>query len=589
MKTPSLFKWVLPVIFMLNGGSAVHAQLCPTFSSAYSGLPGLSNGSIAWGDFDNDGKLDILLTGKADQNSDAPISQVWKNVEEGLFANINAGLPGVAYGSVAWGDFDNDGKLDILLTGKTNQNLNSAITQIWRNVGDGTFTNINAGLPGVAYGSVAWGDYDNDGKLDILLTGLDTSGNAICQIWRNLGNGTFTNINAGMPGVYLSSVAWGDFDNDGNLDILVTGLLDSGFPVSRIWQNLGGGIFLQIDAGFAGVDQGAVAWGDFDNDGRLDVLLTGIDETGNAVSGIWWNAGSGTFYDINAGLPGVWQSSVAWGDFDNDGGLDILLMGYTNNPVSNPNNSPIFQVWRNQNNWTFANIGAGLPEVLNGIATWGDYNGDGKLDVFLNGNLRNNPIPISQIWRNDTLLANSSPVAPSNLTATIMDSGVILNWSPAADNQTPVPALSYNVRVGTTPGGVDILAPQSDALSGLRRLPQIGNGQQRLSTIITNLPAGTYFWSVQAVDSVFDASPFADEASFTLGPPVIVGWGVQPDGNFRLRAGGATSSIYLIEVSTNLVDWTYFTYVFMGSNGQSEFIEVDASSYPAQYYRLVQP
>jgi hypothetical protein len=76
----------------------------------------------------------------------------------------------------AWGDYDNDGRLDILLTGSTN------VAQIWRNTGNG-FSNINASLPGVAYSSVAWGDYDNDGRLDVLLTGQTTSTQLISQVW----------------------------------------------------------------------------------------------------------------------------------------------------------------------------------------------------------------------------------------------------------------------------------------------------------------------------------------------------------------------------------------------------------------------
>ncbi|MEM7347576.1 MAG: FG-GAP-like repeat-containing protein, partial [Chloroflexota bacterium] len=85
------------------------------------------------------------------------------------------------------------------------------------------FTNINVGLTGVTDGGVAWGDYDNDGDLDILLSGVDSGDTPISQVWRNNGDNTFTNINAGLTGVEDSSVAWGDYDNDGDLDILLSG------------------------------------------------------------------------------------------------------------------------------------------------------------------------------------------------------------------------------------------------------------------------------------------------------------------------------------------------------------------------------
>ena len=138
------------------------------------------------------------------------------------FSTNNAGLPAVEWGSVAWGDYDNDGRLDILLTGGLEQcdtNGNSIpITRIYHNNGDGTFTwNTNAALPAVWESSVAWGDYDNDGRLDILLTGAtaqyDTNGNQIpiTRDYHNNGDGTFTwNTNAVLPGVSEGSVAWGD-------------------------------------------------------------------------------------------------------------------------------------------------------------------------------------------------------------------------------------------------------------------------------------------------------------------------------------------------------------------------------------------
>src|SRR6185503_12257451 len=144
--------------------------------------------------------------------------------------SVAPGLPGVQYSSVAWGDYDNDGRLDFLLTG-------SGISQVWRNTGGG-FSNVTAsvasGLAGVVGGSVAWGDYDNDGRLDFLLTGLSSVGSPVSQLWRNTGSG-FSNVTAsvalGLPGGYFGSVAWGDYDNDGRLDFLLTSLL-----YSQVWR-----------------------------------------------------------------------------------------------------------------------------------------------------------------------------------------------------------------------------------------------------------------------------------------------------------------------------------------------------------------
>ncbi len=124
-------------------------------------------------------------------------------------------LTGISYGSAVWGDYDNDGYLDILLTGATSSG--TPISKIYRNDGNNTFTEqTTISLPGVTFGSAVWGDYDNDGYLDILLTGSNSSYISISKIYRNNGNNTFTEQTAiSLPGVSSGSAAWGDYDNDG--------------------------------------------------------------------------------------------------------------------------------------------------------------------------------------------------------------------------------------------------------------------------------------------------------------------------------------------------------------------------------------
>src|SRR4051794_35464106 len=170
------------------------------------------------GDFDNDGRPDILLSGIAEPA--AYSVQLWRNTGTN-FARLDSALPVVLSGAMAWGDFDNDGLIDLLISGLNpdENNVATPITEVWRNTGSG-FVNMNAGLTGLWGGSTTWGDYDNDGRLDILLAGTLDGSNYVSQVWHNDGGGHFSNINAGLPGVAGSAV-WGDYDNDGRLDILL--------------------------------------------------------------------------------------------------------------------------------------------------------------------------------------------------------------------------------------------------------------------------------------------------------------------------------------------------------------------------------
>jgi hypothetical protein len=379
-------------------------------------LPGVAHSSVACGDFNGDGRPDVLLTG-ADA-SFTGVCQVWQNSSNGLFTKLSTSFPGISSSAVARGDFNNDGRADMLITGFAGLDGNNVpiyVSQVWLNNGDGTFRNIEAGLPGVDAGAVALGDYDNDGNLDILLTGYSFSG-GVAQVWRNLGNGTFSKINVGLPGVFYSSVAWGDYDNDGLLDILLTGT-SNGFQesaVTQLWRNQGNGSFANVNIGLPGVLQGTVAWGDFDQDGRLDILLTGAANTG-PICQVWRNLGDGAFININVGLPGVYESSTALADYDNDGKLDLVLSGV------DAHTNLISQVWRNKGNWVFTKLNAGLPGLRSGSVTWADFDTDGRLDLLLTG-FDGGGDPVLQIFHSNTALP--STFAPRIKSLKTLDSGV---------------------------------------------------------------------------------------------------------------------------------------------------------------------
>ncbi len=494
---------------LVNYPSWTNSTIPPTLN-LNAGLTGVLLSSVAWGDYDNDGRLDILLSGTTTGTSAGAIAQVWRNTGTG-FANVTAtvapALKKVFWGSVSWTDYNNDARLDMLLTG-WDVNGNPS-TQLWRNNGS-TFTLITTGLPAITASSAAWGDYDNDGRPDILLTGF-TGGSIVSQVWRNTGNGSFTNINAGLPGVDYGSVAWGDYDNDGRLDILLTGLNGIADQIAQVWRNNGEGRSPTINAGLPGVCYSSVAWGDYDNDGRLDILLTGGGHwrehcPGVAQHGQWLSPIS---------TPGCREftiGSVAWGDYDNDGRLDILLSGDhqwhplprcggTMGTIRSPTSTP------------------GCRECY-GSAAWGDYDNDGRVDILLAGatGVSPNYNPIAQVWRNIGGKANTPPTAPGGLTANVGTDGIRLSWSPSTDAQTPAGALTYNLRIGTNTGTAELVCPH--------RMPALGNAQFRQNAHFSNLTWGVYYWSVQAIDPAFGGSPFAPEQRWVAAAATLPATGV---------------------------------------------------------------
>ena len=499
------------ILFFLMGLSRpLYGQ---EFAEKFQGsIIGVADCSLAWGDYDNDGDLDILVTGTYN-NVDSATSRIYQNTGNG-FVEVFAGtLAGVEASSATWGDYDNDGDLDIIIMGLRCNYVGCAeVAKIYQNTGNG-FTEVFAGsLPDIAGGNVAWGDYDNDGDLDIVITGTPANYfNSVTKIYQNGGN-RFTEVFAGsLPGLFYGAVAWGDYDNDGYLDIVIGGMDNNSTIISKIYKNTGNGFVESYPNTLTGIYAGSVAWGDYDGDGDLDILLTGWDGS-NKISKIYQNSGN-SFSEVFIGaLMGVSESSVAWGDYDNDGDLDILLAGSDNN------NNRISKIYQN----TGAGFIEGYSGSLEGVAEcsvkWGDYDNDGDLDILLAGRAGTSfPYQIiTKIYENIGGTFNTKPTTPTGLNASINGSNASLSWNKSNDLQTSQNALTYNIRLGTLANSIDIQSPMSDAGNGKRLIVALGNVNQNTSWTIKNLPQGKYYWSVQAIDNNFAGSAFANEETFDI-------------------------------------------------------------------------
>ena len=328
----------------------------PGFVDIGAPLTGVRFSTAAWGDTDNDGDLDLFITGR--NAAEVNVAKLYRNDGGGSFVDFPTSMTGVSSttpSNAILGDYDNDNDLDVLLTGAENA-IVTLSTSLYRNDGNNFFVEIPTTLPDLAASSLDWGDYDNDGDQDLLLTGQEDGFNFEAQVLRNDGNASFTNIGAALTDVWVSSVAWGDADNDGDLDFVLTGQQETTFAhVAKYYRNDCNDSFSEVAVGLAGVRWGDTAWGDSDNDGDLDLLLIGQSQSGTHISKLYRNDGNDSFVDLATGFDGVDNGAAAWGDYDNDGDLDLLLSGRLESEVITT------KLYRNDGGNVFADISVPFP------------------------------------------------------------------------------------------------------------------------------------------------------------------------------------------------------------------------------------
>lgn len=282
-----------------------------------SGLPAGTSRTASFGDYDNDGALDLYLGG-------ASGGQVFQSSGQGGFTERTAALgPGVPAGEPLWMDFDQDGDLDLVIASPSGPRL-------LQNDLDGTFTDVTtrSGVSQGGLGDVVFGDLDDDDDLDLLMPGP----NGVGRLYENGRAGAFQDASDlrgyAADGATISAV--GDFDNDGWLDLLTA---DRGRPGLILHRNDGTGSFsadtrpTELLSGAEGLRIHDAVFVDFDNDGWLDVLLVGEDEQGAGAARLYRNADAGRFDDLSAILPTDLPAlrRVATADFGDDGDLDLFV------------------------------------------------------------------------------------------------------------------------------------------------------------------------------------------------------------------------------------------------------------------------
>lgn len=485
-------------------------------------LPHVRDGAADWGDYDNDGDLDLVIMGN---RLPAYTLEVWR-YSGGTF-KLAASAVGLAQGDVKWVDLDRDGDLDVIAAGRSG---GGTLTQVGRNSG-GTFTwsSLYVGTQG---SNLALADCDADGDQDAVSMYA-----GIVQVLRNNGAGGVAELDfeaynymdstsvwwepSDLPGFYTQGRSMDGGPTTGHASVYYMNESDgASFP----W----GWAFLD------GLVAGIVELGDANADGQLEKFESGRSPAaGGLTESVQSWLGLTTYPDD---IPPLYQPFARWFDDDLDGDMDLVVGG---------NNSGTR--YTRLHRWA-GNALAASPDAFTalwrGACAAGDFDGDGDPDLLLSGDSTTDPL--TTLYRNDIGLANAGPAAPA--------AGAAPSWTPhglqltsgtATDDHTPTPGLSYNFRAGTTPGAIDLITPDANPVTGRRRVARMGNsGLRRTYLLGWNTIGSTHapvHWSVQAVDGSYIGGAWSAERAVSIGGPLVSVTDVPADQGGQVRVRFAAS------------------------------------------------
>jgi gliding motility-associated-like protein len=431
-------------------------------------------------------------------------TQVYSNKGDNTFEDLGVNIIALIDGDIALADYNADGYLDIAICGRDDSN--NKYSRIYKNNQNETFSDITAGLQGLCFGSMDWGDYDNDGDIDLLICGQDDSNTRKTLIYQNNGDDTFTEVMPDIPAVSRGQASWGDLNKDGYLDIALSGLGTTNNYITEMYVNDGDGTFSTHNANLTKLAFTHQHFVDYDNDGDLDFWISGQNSTGTDMV-ILYNNSLGNFSASSASFNALWNASAAWGDYDADGRPDLIYMGL------NSTSDPTSYYYQNNGVNDFSAAEWGLIGIAEGANAWLDFDNDNKLDFFIAGSSAGGNKSI--LYQNDTINTNSAPVAPTNLSADVVGYEVTLSWTAPSDAQTASAGLSYHLILGTSTGNYNINA-QLNSFSTKQ-------GNIKGTNAILILPEGQYFWKIQAIDPSGEVSAASAESSFAVCDPFDLG------------------------------------------------------------------
>ncbi|MBH10461.1 MAG: hypothetical protein CMG74_08970, partial [Candidatus Marinimicrobia bacterium] len=493
------------------------SRLVPSTQS----IPGVYFSSSGWADYNSDGLIDLAITGTSFSGEKATL--IFDNDGGLLSQDLNQDLIAFFGGHLSWVDYTNDGFLDLCLSGfqvinfdsypgtafyRWDKTINSFVYDQQENVT--TFIGIDLGIIGGS-NNFDWGDYDNDGDMDLVIGGQGSKfengelvGKYLLQVFNNSnGELSLDTLQKDLVPIFPCLVHWSDMNNDGYLDLVAVGGDTIGNLATRVYLNNPDYLLensLGHYKGGLGVTAGAFDFGDYDNDGFTDFAITGLNFQNEPVTYLIKNFGY-NIEVVDSDIEGISYGRPSWGDYDNDGDLDLLITG-----SKSPTESIPISVLYNQNsNGLFSpDLTITLDSVGFSSAGWSDYNMDGDLDLFLAGFKANQDV-ISKIYDNLEGIENpnKAPNTPYNLDdSSINKDQITLKWDAPVDpinnggGSTPQEGILYQLQVG---GYTDTTENEHQIISGNYGISNIG-AINLTTKILRSIPEGNYKWRIRSLD-----------------------------------------------------------------------------------------
>lgn len=470
--------------------------------------------SADWYYREKDSNPVLLLTERID--SAATLIQ-WTGTQFDTVARVPK--LGSGHGPVALLDFNMDNEVDF-----SEYDIADTSMVIYISGGDTLHVPIEYTVhhPGACYD---WGDYDGDGDPDLIIAGNLSDEAIYASMYRNDGN-EMVHLYTPIHNVVDGDIAWVDIDGDGDNDVMVSGLNKHLGVITRSYENRNGGFYLK-QADLPGMEFSDFDFADYDADGDMDMLLCGRGDDEVPVTKIF-NNNSGEFSAADVELAPNERGSCKWVDLDMDNHNDIILVGYPENEYYGDNSAQATIYLYFDGSYDKGRILEDVPPQHLAIA---DYNGDGTQDLVFAGSMGGRSD--IYIFKNNDHGHYQEFGNPGFLEVQAYGDSIVISWDYPEEITIPRERVTFNLQAGTYPGGTDLMSPLADE-TGFRKVIRPGNIPSGTTYTFHGLsPDSIFYAAVQAVDLAYYGGPFTNEIEFnpisgTLIPgEVLIGSGEQ--------------------------------------------------------------